>query len=256
MSLSSDSASHRATLVVPAYNEHNRIAASLRMIAQWRDSRPGGWDWEVILVDDGSRDGTAETAVRVAKETGLPLEICTHPVNRGKGAAIRTGVLASSGDPVLVCDTDLSTPLTEWVKLAERLPTHPVAIGSRAIDEALVRRRQPFHRRLLGKTGNLLVRLFAVRGIADTQCGFKLFRGDVARELFRDARVEGFAYDMEILHLAQRRGIAIAEVPVLWFNSPESKVSVVRDALPTLWDLLRIRWLHRRETPAVSPPPE
>ena len=88
-------------------------------------------------------------------------------------------------------------------------------------------------------------------GIRDTQCGFKLFRGDVARGLFRDARVDGFAYDMEILHLAQRRGLEIAEVPVLWFNSPESKVSVLRDTLPTLRDLLRIRWIHRRERPSA-----
>ena len=142
---------------------------------------------------------------------------------------------------------DLSTPLTEWVKLAERLPTHPVAIGSRGLEEDLVRRRQPFYRRLLGKAGNLLVRLLAVTGIRDTQCGFKLFRGDVARDLFREARIDGFAYDIEILYLARRRGLSIAEVPVLWFNSPESKVSVLRDALPTLWDLLRLRWLQRRE---------
>ncbi len=241
--------SDRATLVIPAYNESNRIAASIRAIAEWSRARPGGWDWEVVLVDDGSTDGTAGTARAVAAEAGLRLEVLAHPRNRGKGAAIRTGVLGSSGSPVLVSDTDLSTPLSEWVKLAERLPTHPVAIGSRAVDELMVRRRQPFHRRLLGKTGNLLVRVFAVHGIADTQCGFKLFRGDVARTLFRDARIDGFAYDMEILHLAQRRGIPIAEVPVLWFDSPESKVSVVRDTLPTLWDLLRIRWLHRKEKP-------
>ena len=237
--------SDRASLVVPAYNERNRIEASLRSIAEWRSSRPGGWDWDVILVDDGSTDGTAELARRTADAIGLPLEILGHASNRGKGAAIRTGVLASRGNPVLVTDTDLSTPLSEWIKLAERLPTHPIAIGSRAIDEDLVRRRQPLYRRILGKSGNLLVRAFAVHGIADTQCGFKLFRGDVARELFSRARIDGFAYDMEILHLAQRRGIAIAEVPVLWFNSPESKVSLLRDALPTLWDLLRIRWLHR-----------
>ncbi|MEO8191036.1 MAG: dolichyl-phosphate beta-glucosyltransferase [Acidobacteriota bacterium] len=233
--------------MIPAYNESGRVAASLHVASQWVATKPGGWDWEVILVDDGSTDGTAEVARRAAEESGLPLEILVHPRNRGKGAALRTGVLGSRGDPVLVCDTDLSTPLTEWVKLAERLPTHPVAIGSRAMDLALVRRPQPYYRRLLGRTGNLLVRMFAVRGIADTQCGFKLFRGDIARSLFRDARVAGFAYDMEILHLAQKRGIPIAEVPVLWFNSPDSRVSVLRHTLPTLRDLLKIRWMHRRE---------
>lgn len=236
-----------ASLVIPAYDERNRIEACLRSVAQFVRTRPGGWDWEVILVDDGSSDGTRGAARQIAGEIGLPLEILRHERNRGKGAALRTGVLASLGDPVLIADTDLSTPLTEWVKLAERLPTHPVAIGSRAIEEGLVRRKQPLYRRFVGKTGNVLVRLLAVPGIRDTQCGFKLFRGDVARELFREARVDGFAYDMEILYLARRRGYPIAEVPVLWFNSPESKVSLLRDAIPTLWDLLRLRWLHRRD---------
>ncbi len=235
-----------ASLVIPAYNERNRIEACLRSVADWVRARPGGWDWEVILVDDGSTDGTHAAAQRLAGELGLPLQILRHEKNRGKGCALRAGVLASSGDPVLISDVDLSTPLSEWLKLAERLPTHPIAIGSRALEEDLVRRRQPFYRRLLGKTGNLLVRLLAVPGIRDTQCGFKLFRGDVARDLFRRARVNGFAYDMEILYLARLRGLAIAEVPVLWFNSPDSRVSLLRDALPTLWDLLRLRWLHRK----------
>jgi dolichyl-phosphate beta-glucosyltransferase len=240
----------KASLVVPAFNERDRIKASLEVIAAWRESRPGGWDWEILLVDDGSTDDTANVARAAAQASGLPLEIHSLPVNRGKGAAIRTGVLAAGGDPILISDADLSTPLSEFEKLAERIPTHSIAIGSRGIDEAFVRRKQPAHRRALGKVGNLLVRIFAVRGIRDTQCGFKLFRRDAARELFRDAKVERFAYDMEILHLAQRRGMRIAEVPVLWFNAPGSKVSVLRDALPTLRDLLRIRWIHRRERAA------
>jgi dolichyl-phosphate beta-glucosyltransferase len=235
-----------ASLVLPAYNERNRIEGCLRSVADWARARPGGWDWEVILVDDGSSDATLPAARQLAAELGLPLEILRHEKNRGKGAAIRTGVLASSGNPVLVSDVDLSTPLTEWVKLAERLPRHPVSIGSRGLGEDLVRLKQPLHRRLVGKAGNLLVRLLAVPGIRDTQCGFKLFRGDVARDLFRQARIDGFAYDMEILFLARRQGFSIAEVPVLWFNSLESKVSIVRDSLRTLWDLLRLRWIHRR----------
>ena len=236
-----------ASLVIPAYNERKRIEGCLRAVADWLRTRPGGWEWEVILVDDGSTDGTKGIARQLASELGLTLQIRRHDVNRGKGCALREGVLASRGNPILVSDVDLSTPLTEWVKLAERLPTNPIAIGSRALQEDLVRRKQPFYRRLLGKTGNLLVRLFAVPGIRDTQCGFKLFRGDIGRELFREARVNGFAYDMEILFLARRRGISIAEVPVLWSNSPESKVSLFRDALPTLWDLIRLRWIHRKD---------
>jgi len=235
----------RASLVMPAFDESARIERAVTEIAAWSRGRPGGWDWEVIVVDDGSSDGTSALARRAANAERLPIAVLRHEKNRGKGAAIRTGVLASSGDPVLVSDTDLSTPLGEWVKLAERLPTHPVAIGSRAVDEELVRQRQPFYRQFMGKTFNAFVRLFAVPGIRDTQCGFKLFRGDIARQLFAEARIDRFAYDVEILFLARRRGIAIAEVPVLWFNSPESKVAVVRDSLRMLRDLVRIRWIHR-----------
>jgi len=235
-----------ASLVIPAYNEANRIERCLREVAAFRSGRPGGLDWEVILVDDGSSDGTVDIARSAASQAGLPLRLLSHESNRGKGAAIRTGVLASTGDSVLVSDADLSTPLSEWARLAESLPSHAVAIGSRALDENLVRKRQPFYRVWLGKAGNRVIRLFAVPGIRDTQCGFKLFRGDVARELFAAARIDRFAYDVEILYLARRRGLAIAEVPVLWFNSPESKVSVVRDTPRTLWDVLRIRWIHRR----------
>lgn len=235
----------RASLVVPAFDEASRIERSMAEISAWRRSRPGGWDWEVIVVDDGSNDRTGDLARHAAKREGLPITLLRHDRNRGKGAAIRTGVLASTGNPVLVTDTDLSTPLAEWVKLAEKLPNHPVAIGSRAIDEELVRKRQPFYRQFMGKSFNAFVRLLAVSGIRDTQCGFKLFRGDVARNLFSRARIDRFAYDVEILYLARRQGIAIAEVPVLWFNSPESKVAVIRDSLRMLRDLVRIRWIHR-----------
>jgi dolichyl-phosphate beta-glucosyltransferase len=252
--LTPEAQSESASLVIPAYNERARIDACIRSVAQWARSRPGGWDWEVILVDDGSSDGTAEAARALASAECMPLKLVSYGTNRGKGAAIRAGVLASTGDPVLISDTDLSTPLTEWVKLAERLPTHPIAIGSRALREDLVRRRQAPHRVLLGKAGNGLIRILAVPGIRDTQCGFKLFRGDVARDLFRRSRIDRFAWDVEILYLARRRGIAVAEVPVLWFNSPESKVRVVRDALQTLWDVARIRWLHRRDGTDLAAP--
>jgi dolichyl-phosphate beta-glucosyltransferase len=241
----------KASLVVPAFDERGRIERAITEISAWRRARPGGWEWDVIVVDDGSSDGTGELARRAAATAGLPIELLRHEENRGKGAAIRTGVLASTGDPVLVSDTDLSTPLAEWVKLAERLPTHPVAIGSRALREDLVRRRQPLYRQSMGKMFNAFVRLVAVSGIHDTQCGFKLFRGSVARELFAAARIDRFAYDVEILFLARQRGIAIAEVPVLWFNSPESKVSVVRDSLRMLRDLVRIRWIHRGKAQQV-----
>ncbi|MEP6993771.1 MAG: dolichyl-phosphate beta-glucosyltransferase [Acidobacteriota bacterium] len=234
-----------ASLVIPAYNEHNRIESCVRKVAEWVRTGPGGLNWEIILVDDGSTDDTARLARALAESEKVALTVLSYPENSGKGTAIRTGVLASVGDPVLISDTDLSTPLSEWEKLAAQLPAHPIAIGSRALQDELVRKRQSFHRVLLGRAGNRLIQLLAVPGIQDTQCGFKLFRGDVARELFRQARIARFAWDVEILYLARRSGLSIAEVPVLWFNSPESKVRVVHDAVQALWDLLRIRWIHR-----------
>jgi dolichyl-phosphate beta-glucosyltransferase len=242
-----------ASLVIPAYNEARRIEACVRGVAEWSRARPGGLDWEILLVNDGSTDDTASLARRQAAHEGLDLKVLGYERNRGKGAAIRVGVLASKGDPVLVSDTDLSTPLSEWTKLAERLPEHPVAIGSRALQQELVRKRQAFYRVWLGRAGNAVIQLFAVPGIEDTQCGFKLFRGDAARGLFAEARVDRFAWDVEILFLARRHGLAIAEVPVIWVNSPETKVRFVRDAIQTLWDVLRIRWLHRSDQARAAP---
>ncbi len=163
------------------------------------------------------------------------------PANRGKGAAIRAGVLESTGDRLLISDADLSTPIEEWEKLRDT--GAPVAIGSRALDERLLLERQPWHRQTMGKAFNRLVRLFSIPDIRDTQCGFKLFDATLAREIFGRARIDGFAYDVEILRLARRRGAAIREVPVVWSNSPESKVSIFRDSLKMLRDLIRIRFL-------------
>src|SRR5262249_45428328 len=123
----------KASLVIPAYNEARRIEACVRAVAEWSRARPGNFDWEVLLVDDGSTGGTAALARRAGAQERLDLNVLGYARNRGKGAAIRVGVLASAGDPVLVSDTDLSTPLSEWAKLAGRLPSHPVVIGSRAI---------------------------------------------------------------------------------------------------------------------------
>ena len=227
------------SLVIPAYQESLRLPGSLTRIAEYLAGRRDE-AWEILVVDDGSRDATADVAREEAKRLGLPLRVLRLPANRGKGAAIRAGVLASRGDWVLVCDADLSTPIEEWKKL--RAAGTPVAVGSRALDEDLVRLKQPWHRRTMGKLFNLFVRALTIRGIRDTQCGFKLFEGTLAREIFARAKIDRFAYDVEILLLARRRGAAIAEVPVLWFNSPESKVSIVRDSLRMLRDLVRIRF--------------
>ena len=229
----------RVSLVIPAYNEAARLPATLARVGAYLASA-GEDGWEVLVVDDGSTDATVAAAERAGAALAIPCAVVATGRNRGKGAAIREGVRRSRGERVLVSDADLSTPIEEWTKLRDAAA--PVAIGSRAIDEATVRIPQAWYRRTLGKLFNRLVRALSVPGIRDTQCGFKLFDGETARTLFREARIDRFAWDVEILALARARGIAIAEVPVLWFNSPESKVSVVRDLWPTLRDLVRIRF--------------
>ena len=152
---------------------------------------------------------------------------------------MRSGVLAAHGASVLVSDADFSTPIAEWEKLVAT--GAPVAIGSRAVDESLVKERQPLFRQAMGKLFNRLVRLLLVRGVKDTQCGFKLFSREAAQAIFTRARIDRFAYDVEALVLARRLGYAIAEVPVLWFNSPDSRVSLFGGAQAYV-DLLRIRF--------------
>ncbi len=230
------------SIVIPAYNEETRLPASLGAIAAYLAARPSAPRVEVLVVDDGSADATAARAEEAARRHSLALRVLRLGSNRGKGAAVRAGCLEAAGGLVLVSDADFSTPVYEWEKLAAA--GVPVAIGSRALDEALVKERQAFFRQAMGKLFNRLVRLVAVPGIRDTQCGFKLFSREAAREIFSRTKVDRFAYDVEALLLARQLGYAIAEVPVLWFNSADSRVTLFRGA-QAYWDVLRIRFTTR-----------
>jgi dolichyl-phosphate beta-glucosyltransferase len=231
------------SIVIPAYDEETRLPASLGAIAAYLAARPSAPRVEVLVVDDGSTDATAARAEEAGRRHSLALRVLRLPANRGKGAAVRAGCLEAAGRLVLVSDADFSTPVYEWEKLAAA--GAPVAIGSRALDEALVKEKQPFFRQAMGKLFNRLVRLVAVPGIRDTQCGFKLFSREAAREIFSRTKVDRFAYDVEALLLARRLGYPIAEVPVLWFNSADSRVTLLGGA-QAYWDVLRIRFTTRR----------
>jgi dolichyl-phosphate beta-glucosyltransferase len=227
------------SIVIPAYNEEVRLPASLGALAAYLNGRGASITADVIVVDDGSSDATAERARDAGRRYGLDVSVIPLPGNRGKGFAVRAGALAARGDVILVSDADFSTPVYEWEKL--RAAGTPVAIGSRAVDESLVKEKQPFFRQTMGKLFNRLVRLLLLPGIRDTQCGFKLFSREAAQEIFSRAVIDRFAYDVESLLIARRLGYAIAEVPVLWFNSPDTRVSLLRGA-QAYWDLFRIRF--------------
>lgn len=233
------------SVVVPAFNEATRLGPTLERLGAFAGGLPGGA--EIVVVDDGSTDGTAEILARHPAGVSPWLRWIRLPANCGKGAALRAGVLASQGAEVLLCDADLSTPIEEYTRLRPYLADAELVLGSRGLDESRIERRQPRYREFMGRTFNLLVRAVAVEGIRDTQCGFKLLRGDVARRLFADLRVDRFAYDVELIWLARRRGFEVAEIGVTWIDSPASSVRALRDSARMLADILRIRWIHRRE---------
>ncbi|MFF5092432.1 glycosyltransferase [Streptomyces niveus] len=256
------------TVVVPAYNEEHRLRPTLDAICAYLRADPERWgDWELIVVDDGSTDGTAEVAAQAAADEPR-VQVLTSEENRGKGHALRLGVLASHGRRVLVTDADLATPIEELDALDDLLhedddededeEDHEYAyeataavIGSRALPDSRVEVRQRPVREWLGRLGNRLIRLVAVRGIHDTQCGFKLFDGDKARAAFAASRLDGWGIDVEILRHFRRAGWPVAEVPVRWSHQSGSKVRPA-DYGRVLLELLRLRTRLRPADLAVG----
>jgi dolichyl-phosphate beta-glucosyltransferase len=231
----------RLTVVIPAYNEADRLPPSLAEIVRYLGSRPKWLPAEVLVVDDGSNDATAAAAQSFPASADLHLEVISHQRNLGKGAAVRSGFLHSSGDEILLSDADLSTPIDELAALAAGGPADAVRIGSRALDRSLIADRQPWYRDLMGRIFNLSVRLLALPGIHDTQCGFKLFPGRLGRSLAAAQRVNGFAFDVELLWLARRWGAPIIEVPVHWRHKEASRVQPLRHSAQMLRDLVGLR---------------
>src|SRR5882757_6605757 len=228
------------SVVIPAYNEEARLPATLRAVVA--HLRQEGRDWEVLVVDDGSSD---QTAWAVATLGDSRVRLIRWPVNRGKGHAVRVGVLASRGKRVLMCDADNATPIGELPKLHDALDRGAsVAIGSRALPGSRLEVRQHPLRELCGRIGNGLIQLVAVPGIQDTQCGFKLYDGPQARLVFQLARLDGWCSDAEVLHLFRRLGLIVTEVPVRWSDQPGSKLRAT-GYLAGLAELAQIRGFHR-----------
>lgn len=231
------------SVVIPAYNEKARIPDTLRRVSRYLKDRFR--EYEIIVVDDGSSDETGSVVEALSHELGH-ISLISYRANAGKGYAVRTGISSSKGNLLLICDADLSTPIEEYERLKLFLDQgFDIVIGSRGLQDSAILVRQPWYREHMGKLFNVAVRLLVVGGIRDTQCGFKLFRADVARSLFNNSFINGFAFDVEVLFLARKKGYSIKEVPIKWLNSPNSRVHIIADPLWMLLELFKIRayWL-------------
>jgi dolichyl-phosphate beta-glucosyltransferase len=230
----------RLSVVIPAYNEEQRLPSTIEQIERYLDGQRV--PYELILVDDGSTDGTGQVMEEAARRNPrIRLEALAR--NRGKGRALAAGVAVARGDEVLVTDADLSTPIEELARLEAALKAGAgVAIASRAVSGSRIEIPQPTYRVLMGKVFNIIVQVVLLPGIWDTQCGFKLFRADVAHPVFAAMTTDGFGYDPEVLYLAKRRGVRIAEVPVVWRNSAPTKVMAFRSSLDMFKHVVRVRF--------------
>lgn len=229
------------SVVIPAYNEEQRILPTLEKINSYFRSKD--YTFEMIVVDDGSTDKTSSLINNLSFEVTL----LRNEKNIGKGYSVKRGVSSAHGKYILFTDADLSTPIEETEKLICSLEEGAdVAIGSRALPTSLIRIRQPWWREGMGKVFNLFVQGLVFKGVKDTQCGFKCFRREVARRLFYQQKIKGFSFDVEILFLAKNLGYKIKEIPVIWVNSKDSKVHPIIDATKMLFELFRIRLNYLR----------
>lgn len=226
------------SLIIPAFNEEERIGRTLKTAAEYLT---GKYDFDIIVVDDGSSDKTCD----VVETFNRAARVVRQPRNMGKGAAVRRGMLESDAAVRIFSDADLSVPVYELPRLYGCLKNgNDVCIGSRAIDYSMIKKHQPFYREMMGRTFNHIVQALVLKGIKDTQCGFKGFTAKAAETIFPETKIDGFGFDVEILYLAKKSGLNIKELPVEWYNDERSTVSPFADSLKMLKEIISIKKLH------------
>lgn len=229
----------RLAVIIPAYNEDQRILPTLERVRDYLSGQ--AYTWSVTLVSDGSQDRTVEITEAFAKKNP-GFHVLAYAPNRGKGYAVRKGMLEVAGELLLFSDADLAAPIEEVEKLLAHMEQGAdVAIGSRPLKESNLEIRQPFYREMLGRAFNFAVQTLAIKGIKDTQCGFKLFTQKAARDIFSRCKLDGFSFDFEALMVARDLGYRIDEVPIRWRHQEGSKVVLMRDGPRMLRDLVKLR---------------
>ena len=229
------------SIVMPAYNEEKNILEAIRRVEAFMKLKE--WDWELLISSDGSKDDT-DRLIRDALKirTDNRIKLLTADANKGKGASVRRGVLASTGQMILVTDVDLSSPIKEVDRLMAALDAgFDIAIGSRSLRSQDCDVQQSFRRWFAGRIFNFFVKCLVLRDFQDTQCGFKLFKRETAKDLFQNQKLDGFAFDVEVLCLALKKGYQVKEVPVMWRQAATSRVNLVKDSLSMLGELFTLR---------------
>lgn len=246
----------KLSIVIPAYNEARRLPRALAELTLFCAGLPA--EHEVLIVVEPGSDSTLEIAAAHAARHPA-FAIIANEVHRGKGHAVRTGMLRAQGELIFYMDADLSVPLREIIAFLDFFASHPefhLLIGNRAHARSRITRRQSWLRQMMGQTFNGILQRLELASLHDTQCGFKAFRREAAREIFRRQTLDGFAFDVEVLLLAERLGYGIADLPVEWINSDDSRVHIVRDSVAMLSDALRVRRIVEnsiRRMPLASP---
>lgn len=232
---------YNLSIVIPAYNEAKRITKTLEEISNYLTKH--NINSEILVVSDGSKDDT-EKVVKELEKKIKNLRLISYKINRGKGYAVKTGILEAKGKMILFTDADNSTPIEEYTKLEKKMQEtkSEIVIGSRKLEKDSIKKSQNFLRRFIGNSGNFLIQLLVLKGIKDTQCGFKLFESNSAKRIFKLQKIDRWGFDIESLSIAKRLGIKIEEVSVNWYNDTESKLNPVRDSLRTLKELLYIKF--------------
>jgi glycosyltransferase involved in cell wall biosynthesis len=228
------------SIVIPAYNEGARLGPTLDRVLAFVHEQ--NWDAEVVVVDDGSRDNTADLVRQYSEKNGI-VRLLQNPGNHGKGYSVRNGVLNAQGAIVLFTDADLSSPIEEAPKLIEAIQAGAdVAIGSRWLRTELQTQRQSVARQIMGRAFNVLLRILLRLPFKDTQCGFKAFRRSAAKVLFPLQKIEGWGFDPEILFLACKLNLKVAEVPVVWAHDEGTRINPLADGSKMILEMMRIRW--------------
>ncbi len=232
----------KVTIIIPAYNEEERIRPSMEKIIEYVRARGG--NMEILVVNDGSLDKTAEVVETFMKDAPF-LRLLNNPQNMGKGRTVQNGVMDARGEYIYFTDADLSTPIEEVDRFLQEIEKYDAVIGSRSMQGANIVIHEPFYREILGKVFCAFVRLFFVPGFVDTQCGAKMFRREPARKIFPLVKISRFAFDVEVLYLALKFGYRVKEMPVTWYYSANTRVRTFIDGPQMLMDLFYMKWAHR-----------